>query len=87
MDGLSPEESEAIPDQGKATMNFKVHRRTSEKHIGKDGKSSEKHSVHMHVHEFEPHPPEAESPAPKKKKLMESMDASKAVGDSFPPTE
>src|ERR1700693_1903226 len=69
VDNLSPEEAEAIPDQGTANIGFKVHHRRSETHIAKDGKKSERHSVRMHVHNFEPHSEEAAPPvSPKKKK-------------------
>ena len=83
MDNLSPEEAEAIPDEGKATVNYKVHHRSSHTDIGKEpGDRKERHHVRMHIHEFEPHPEEEKKP---KKKLMESRDAAKAVGDNFSP--
>ena len=82
MDNLSPEEAGAIPDEGKATVHFKVHHRSSETDIGKEGDKKERHHVRMHVHEFEPHK-EEEKPA--KKKLLNSTDASKAVEDNFAP--
>ena len=79
MDNLSPEESAAIPDEGKATIHYKVHRRSSDTHIHpKSGEKREKHSVRMHVHNFEPHK-EEEPPPPKKKKLTEQTDAQDAV--------
>lgn len=84
VDNLSPEEANAIPDEGTANVGFKVHHRRSEVHIHpKSGEKTEKHSVRMHVNSFEPHPPPE---APKKKKLMESTDAAEAVrnGTSVP---
>jgi hypothetical protein len=80
MDNLSPEEANAIPDEGTANVKFKVHHRSSKTDIGKDGDRSERHHVRMHVHEFEPHPPEVK---PKKKKLLESTDAAQAAGDGL----
>ncbi len=79
MDNLSGEEANAIPDEGTASVGFKVHHRRSETRIHpKTGEKSEHHSVSLHVHSFEPHPPPE---APKKKKLMESTDAAEAVRD------
>jgi hypothetical protein len=82
MNDLSPEEDSAIPDTGKATVDYSVHHRSSRTDISKDGDKSSKHHVRMHIHNFEPHPPEAKSP---KKKLMASTDAGKAVQDNFEP--
>lgn len=83
VDNLSPEEAGAIPDEGKATIHYKVHHRRSETHIHpKTGEKKESHSVRMHVHNFEPHQ-EEEKPAPKKKKLTESTDAQSAVRDGL----
>lgn len=82
MNDLSPEEDGAIPDTGKATVDYSVHHRSSRTEIGKDGDKKSTHHVRMHIHNFEPHPPEEKAP---KKKLMDSGDASKAVGDAFPP--
>jgi hypothetical protein len=90
MDNLSPEEAGAIPNEGSATVKYKVHHRRSEQHINKDGKSRERHSIRMHVHDFEPHnDPDAVSgvvtpPAPpRKKKLTASTNAQDAVMDNF----
>lgn len=82
MDNLSPEEANAIPDEGKAQVHYKVHHRSSETSIGKEGDKKEKHHVRMHIHEFEPQPEEEK---PKKKKLLDSTSAAKAVGDDFAP--
>lgn len=82
LDNLSPEEDSAIPDKFKATVDGSVHHRSSQTKIDKDGNKSTTHHVRMHIHNFEPHPPEEKAP---KKKLMDSGDASKAVGDAFPP--
>ena len=84
LDNLSPEEADAVPDEGNATVGFKVHHRSSTTDISKDGKKKETHHVRMHVHNFEPHPPEESVP---KKKLMASTDAAKAVQDNFAPPD
>jgi len=79
MDNLSPEEADAIPDEGTANVGFKVHHRRSETKIHpKTGEKKESHSVRMHLHSFEPHPPEDAKP---KKKLLQSTDAAEAVRD------
>jgi hypothetical protein len=82
LDNLSPEEDSAIPDEGKATVDYKVHHRSSSTDISKEGDKKSSHHVRMHIHNFEPHPPE-EKPA--KKKLLSSTDAGKAVQDDFVP--
>lgn len=81
LDNLSPEEDSAIPDEGKATVDYKVHHRSSDTNI-KDGDKKSKHHVRMHIHNFEPHPPEEKAP---KKKLLSSTDAGGAVRDNFAP--
>lgn len=83
MDNLSPEDASAIPDEGQATIGYKVHHRRSESHIHpRTGEKRETHSVRMHVHNFEPHSGEEKS-APKKKKLTESTDAQDAVREGM----
>ena len=84
IDNLSPEESNAIPNEGSANIKFKVHHRKSETHIDKKGEKTERHHIRMHVHDFSPHEEEAKE-APKKKKLTASTNAQDAVMDGLNP--
>lgn len=87
VDNMSPEQANSIPDEGDATVGYKVHRRQSETHIAKDGSKKEKHSVHMHVTHFHPHgdadKKDGDDKEPQKKSKKIQKDAQEAVREHF----
>jgi hypothetical protein len=93
IDNLSPEQAQDIPDEGHATIHYKVHHRRSEEHI-RNGEKKERHHVRMHVTHFEPHhraetkEGAQEKPGeekPKRKRLLASTDAQDAVRQYLAP--
>ena len=60
--GLDQTQHDAIPDEGRATIHYKVHHRKSEEKIDRDGQKHSHHSVRMHVTGFEPHTKETAMP-------------------------
>jgi hypothetical protein len=84
LNDLGPEQGAAIPDEGKATIHYKVHHRRSEEHHNRDGSKRSRYHVHMHVTKFEPHGKgneNGEEEKKPKKKLSESKDAQEAARD------